>query len=74
MQSSANNNKDVNMKFDKYENEWKNVEKLEKKGLTKSILDTVQVIYEKAKKDNNINQVIKATMYRIKYLPYIEVP
>jgi len=72
MQSSANNNKDVNMKFDKYENEWVKVDEMEKKGLTKSALDIVDKIFEKAKKDNNINQFIKATMYRLKYLSNIE--
>ncbi|MEO5782237.1 MAG: alpha-2-macroglobulin, partial [Ginsengibacter sp.] len=48
-----------------YNKQWKQVEELTKKGLTKSALDVTLKIYETAKKDNNDPQIIKALLYRI---------
>ncbi len=50
-----------------YFQNWKKVEAFEKKGLTKSALAEVMVIYSLAIKDNNDAQQIKTCMYQIKY-------
>src|SRR5436190_8188460 len=50
-----------------YLQQWKKVEDLEKKGLTKSALAAVMSIYDLAIKDNNDAQQIKSCMYQIKY-------
>ena len=50
---------------DNYSKQWKQVNELTKKGLTKSALDVTIKIYETAKKDNNDPQIIKALLYRI---------
>jgi uncharacterized protein YfaS (alpha-2-macroglobulin family) len=51
---------------------WKKVEGFEKKGLTKSALAEVLVIYNLAAKDNNDAQQIKSCMYQIKYRNMVE--
>ncbi|MCC7379082.1 MAG: alpha-2-macroglobulin, partial [Chitinophagaceae bacterium] len=51
---------------------WKKVEALEKKGLTKSALQEVMVIYNLASKAGNDAQQIKACMYQIKYRNMVE--
>ncbi|MDB5223753.1 MAG: alpha-2-macroglobulin, partial [Chitinophagaceae bacterium] len=48
-----------------YAKQWKQVDELIKKGLTKSALDESVKIYETAKKDNNDPQIIKALLFRI---------
>src|SRR5207237_1135838 len=48
-----------------YATQWKQVDELIKKGLTKSALDESVKIYEIAKKDNNDPQIIKALLFRI---------
>ena len=50
-----------------YNKNWKKVEELEKKGLTKSALKEVVNIYNLAAKDNNDAQQIKSCMYQIRY-------
>ncbi|MEP7238183.1 MAG: alpha-2-macroglobulin family protein, partial [Ferruginibacter sp.] len=50
-----------------YTKNWKKVEDLEKKGLTKSALQEVMIIYNLSIKDGNDAQQIKACMYQIKY-------
>lgn len=50
-----------------YQKNWKKVEAFEKKGLTKSALQEVMVIYNLALKDNNDAQQIKTAMYQVKY-------
>lgn len=50
-----------------YFTNWKKVEELEKKGLTKSALQEVLKIYNLAIKDNNDAQQIKTCMYQVKY-------
>ncbi len=47
-----------------YEKAWKNVEEFIEKGLPKSALDEVKVIFSNAIKDNNIEQQIKAVTYK----------
>ncbi|UEG51270.1 alpha-2-macroglobulin [Ferruginibacter lapsinanis] len=51
---------------------WKKVEAYEKKGLTKSALKEVLVIYTLAIKDKNDAQQIKSCMYQIKYRNMME--
>jgi uncharacterized protein YfaS (alpha-2-macroglobulin family) len=55
-----------------YDKNWKKVESLEKKGLPKSALTEVLVIYNLAIKDNNDAQQIKSCMYQVKYRNMIE--
>lgn len=50
-----------------YAKEWKRVDSLESKGLTKSALEVVQAIYNKAKAENNASQFIKAIIHRMKF-------
>ncbi len=50
-----------------YAKNWKKVEELEKKGLTKTALQEVLVIYELAMAAGNDAQQIKAAMYQVKY-------
>jgi len=55
-----------------YAANWKKVEALEKKGLTKTALQEVLVIYNLAFKDNQDAQQIKASMYQVKYRNMVE--
>ncbi|MEP7110893.1 MAG: alpha-2-macroglobulin family protein [Ferruginibacter sp.] len=55
-----------------YSANWKNVEAFEKKGLTRSALQEVMVIYKLAIKDNNDAQQIKSCMYQIRYRNMVE--
>ncbi len=59
--------KPSNMKFstDLYKKEWKKIEALKQKRLPKSALEKVNLLYEKATKDNNPAQVIKTLGYRV---------
>ncbi|MDX2305122.1 MAG: alpha-2-macroglobulin family protein [Microscillaceae bacterium] len=57
---------------DYYEKAWKEVDSLERKGLPQSALEVVNKIYQKAKSDKNDGQLIKAVMYRIKFMAFIE--
>ncbi len=51
---------------------WKQVEKLEKDALTKSALKVVTAISEKAKKEKNTPQIVKALLYTSKYAMTLE--
>ena len=51
---------------------WKTVEKHEKSTMTKSALETVQLIAAKAKKEGNSPQNIKALLYISKYAMVLE--
>ena len=59
-------------KGDTYELLWKKVQKLENEALTKSALDVVHLIAEKAKKENNSPQTVKALLYASKYALTLE--
>lgn len=52
----------------KYKKEWKTVDSLDQKGLPKSALEMVGKIYKMAKSDKNNDQILKAIMYRMKYI------
>lgn len=55
-----------------YEKEWKKVDSLAAKGLTKSALEVIQGIYDKAKAENNSPQFVKAIIHRMKFEQYME--
>ncbi len=55
-----------------YEDLWKKVQKLEDQALSKSALTLVQSISERAKKENNSAQIIKALLYSSKYAMTLE--
>ncbi len=57
---------------DSFDSLWKQVQQLEDKALTKSALKVVQSISEKAKKEKNSAQVIKALIYTSKYAMTLE--
>lgn len=59
-------------KKETYDKNWKKVEDLEKKGLPKSALQEVMVIYNLAIKDNNDVQQVKACMYQVRYRNMVE--
>ncbi|MEO8415287.1 MAG: alpha-2-macroglobulin family protein, partial [Ginsengibacter sp.] len=50
---------------DEYGARWKKIEELISKGLTKSALTEVDIIYTSAKKNSNDPQVIKSLLYKI---------
>src|SRR3989344_2656378 len=55
-----------------YAKEWKKVDSLANKGLTKSALDVVNGIYDKSKLENNAPQFVKAIIHRMKFEQYME--
>ncbi|MCF6183542.1 MAG: MG2 domain-containing protein, partial [Bacteroidales bacterium] len=55
-----------------YKTQWQKIDSLEKKGLPKSALQVVDEIYEKAKTENNSQQVIKSFIFKLKYKNQIE--
>ncbi len=57
---------------DNYKKQWDKVDSLEYEGLVKSALQAVELIYKKAKADNNAPQVVRALIYRMKYTMNVE--
>ncbi len=55
-----------------YKTDWEKVETFNQQGLPKSALETVTLIYNKAKKEQNDNQVIKALLHKAKYMITLE--
>ncbi|WP_179319237.1 alpha-2-macroglobulin family protein [Winogradskyella helgolandensis] len=55
-----------------FEDQWKEVTKLENEGLTKSASDVVETIYKNATKAKNTEQRIKALLHISKYLLILE--
>ena len=49
-----------NMQAQSYDVLWKNVEQMEKKDLPKSVIDESRRIYDKAKAERNVPQMMKA--------------
>jgi uncharacterized protein YfaS (alpha-2-macroglobulin family) len=74
MSSNAFAQDQTNMNFnnDPYTKEWKAIQELDQKRLPKSALEKVEGLYKKAKKDNNPAQVVKTTIYRLKYYKELE--
>lgn len=59
-------------KGDSYDKLWKRVDSCEQKGLTESALKVVEVVYSKAKAENNAAQFVKAVIHRMKFESYKE--
>ncbi len=59
-------------KGDTYDKLWKRADSCESKGLTESALKVVDVIYNKAKTENNAPQFVKAILHRMKFESYKE--
>ncbi|PLX07158.1 MAG: hypothetical protein C0596_12245 [Marinilabiliales bacterium] len=57
---------------DKYDKLWEKVEKYEEDALPKYALETVEEIYDIAVSENNDKQIIKATIFRMKYNNILE--
>ncbi|MGK0387629.1 MAG: hypothetical protein ACI94Y_000355 [Maribacter sp.] len=55
-----------------YAKEWQEIDSLDRKGLPKSALEKVILLYNVAKKDNNPSQVVKTLIYREKYNAFLE--
>lgn len=55
-----------------YTEYWEKVQKLEEKSLPKSVIDLVDEIYEKAEKEGNSQEKIKALIYKFKQVQKIE--
>ena len=55
-----------------YGQEWAKVDSLSKKGLSKSALEAVMNIYQKAKAEKNAPQLVKAVIHRMKFQSYTE--
>ncbi|NEW61652.1 hypothetical protein GSY74_10180, partial [Sulfurovum sp. bin170] len=51
-----------------YMEQWKEIENLERSRLPKSALEKVELIYKKAKEENNENQLIKALLHKSRYI------
>lgn len=60
------------MKTYDYNSAWKKVTEFENKGLPKSALEVVDLIYEHAKKDLEYAQHVKAIIYMLKYTENVE--
>lgn len=57
---------------DPYSVLWDRVQKLEKENMTKSALEIVSTISQKAKKENHSPQLVKALLYASKYAMILE--
>jgi len=55
-----------------YMEQWREIENLERSRLPKSALEKVELIYQKAKDESNENQLIKALLYKNKYLSILK--
>ena len=56
----------------KYKQDWLKVDSLQKKGLYNMALTEVGLIFNKATKEKNHNQVIKTVFYELKYNSYLK--
>ncbi|MGE3822665.1 MAG: alpha-2-macroglobulin [Bacteroidia bacterium] len=60
------------LKGENYEKQWAQIDSLTRKGLTKSALEVVDVIFKDSKKNNNAPQFIKAVIHKMKFSSYLE--
>ena len=56
---------------DDYKTLWAKADSLVNKGLTRSAIEVVQVIYQKAKTENNTGNFVKAVTYKLRLESYI---
>lgn len=66
------NNKPQHLPGDKYTQEWKVVDSLDKIGMYTQASKKVDVIYAKAKQNKNTAQIVKTIIYKLKYKNTIE--
>ncbi|MFO0322950.1 MAG: alpha-2-macroglobulin family protein [Bacteroidota bacterium] len=57
---------------DNYDKLWQRVDSCERNSLTTSALTVVQMIYKKAKIENNASQFVKAVLHRMKFEQFKE--
>ncbi len=57
----------ANINAQNYTKNWAKVDSLTKLNLPKSALAEIDIIYKKAKKDNNSQQIIKSFIHRLKF-------
>ena len=62
----------VNSEPDKYERLWQKVDNFEQDALPQSALQTVDSIFQYAVTDGNEAQIVKSTIYRLKYTSLLE--
>ncbi|MCB0507369.1 MAG: alpha-2-macroglobulin, partial [Bacteroidetes bacterium] len=55
-----------------YESKWKGITKMEEEGKTKDAATAVETLLEKARKDNNNTQIVKALLHKYKYMMTLE--
>lgn len=63
---------EASFQFSDYESSWNKVDSLENQGLPKSALEIVNVIMDKAEKEQNQPMQIKALMYQLKFSQELE--
>ncbi|MEJ2617957.1 MAG: hypothetical protein P8Z35_23580, partial [Ignavibacteriaceae bacterium] len=72
----SKNNTQIDFKLDSYQGNnkkaWSKVDSLERAGLTRSALTVVEQIYQNAKEEKNSPQIIKALIYKLKFINYTE--
>ena len=61
-----------NFEFNDYEKAWEIVDSLERKGLPESAMKHVEAILDRAKREDNAPQTIKALLYRGKFQTQLE--
>ncbi|MEM7104208.1 MAG: alpha-2-macroglobulin family protein [Bacteroidota bacterium] len=62
----------ANVSGDDYEEAWKKIDSLVAEGLPKSALEETESLLEKARKDNNPSQTVKALIYKGKFKAELE--
>lgn len=70
--SILSQNVEAQKQHDTYKDLWQKVESLEAKGLSRSALQQVDIIYHKAKMEKNETQVIKSLLYKNKLVLQFE--
>lgn len=64
----------INFNYDhrQYDKKWLIIDSLTNKGLTRSALEKIDLLYEKAKKEKQTPQIIKTLIHKLKYESCIE--
>ena len=50
-----------------YESEWKRIDSLAKLGLSQSVIDELEKLYKRAKKDENAPQIVKICIFQLEF-------
>lgn len=58
--------------YDDYADDWKIVDSLQKQGLFKSAMEKTEAIQARAKRDKNAPQIVKAILFRGKFMTMLE--